>query len=216
MLAAVRGTLLHLHESTAHVLPSGLAGLVLEIVLPAYAVEALAPAVGAEIHLVTRLTLESQTQGASFSPRLIGFPDKQSREFFELLTTVHGLGGRRALRAMALPPSAMAALIVAQDAPALQKLPEIGKKLAQTIITELHEKAALYLDTEITPKASGSPVGRGRTGPIPAHRDALAAFIALGQPPAEAERLLLQALDTLGPSAQEPTADQILAAAFGR
>ncbi len=56
------------------------------------------------ITLTTFQYLESQGQGSSVIPRLVGFQSTAEREFFELFTTVKGIGNRRALRAMAEDP----------------------------------------------------------------------------------------------------------------
>lgn len=210
MLAIIQGTLRALDPPPALVDIAG--GLTLEAHLPPYAIDRLEPLRGQPVTLYTRLTLESQTQGASFAPRLTAFPDAPARAFFELLTTVHGLGGRKALRSMAIPPADYAAAIAAGDATALAKLPEIGKKLAQSIITELHEKVAAYLLELPTRRVDIAAKPAPRRSP--AEHDAIAALIALGQSPAEAERAISAALASL--DAPPTTADQLLALTFGR
>lgn len=61
--------------------------------------------------------------GEGSLPRLIGFEAARDRQFFELFTTVKGIGNRKALKAMAIEPAAIAALIVAKDAKARPNYP---------------------------------------------------------------------------------------------
>ena len=95
---------------------------------------------GVRMSFHTLQYLEAQGQGTSFIPRTIGFGSRREREFFELFTSVKGLGNKRATRALAEEPALIAQGIAARDVKALQRLPEIGKKLAETIILELRDK----------------------------------------------------------------------------
>ncbi|MBC7772968.1 MAG: hypothetical protein H7210_10770 [Pyrinomonadaceae bacterium] len=70
----------------------------------------------APITLYTMEYLEGQGQGTSFIPRLIGFASPAEREFFDLLTTVKGLGNKRTLRALAVEPGAVVQAIIGRDA----------------------------------------------------------------------------------------------------
>lgn len=179
----------------------------LEIMIPAYWADRAAESVGRVVRLHTKLHLESQNQGASFTPRLIGFPSADDRAFFELFTSVKGLGNRRALRAMAIEPAMIAAAISARDARALLKLPEIGKRLAETVIAALHGKLGAL--AAAMPEGVGTIEPRPEGGPA---EEALAALIALGQTRAEAERSVSRALR--GADASGLSADEIVARAF--
>jgi Holliday junction DNA helicase RuvA len=137
----------------------------------------LANKTGQELSFWTFHYLESQSQGASFIPRLIGFLTKQDRAFFELFTSVRGIGNRKALRAMALPVSTIATAIADKDTGILVSLPEIGRRTAETLIVELREKMAPFLDA--TGDRKDSPIveiGHGRIA-----NDALAALLQLGE-----------------------------------
>src|SRR5712671_6350629 len=89
--------------------------------------------------------LEGQGQGTSFVPRVLGFATPREREFFELFTTVKGLGNKRALRALAREPVEIAGAIAEKNTRALQELPEIGKRLAETVIAELTGKVEKFV-----------------------------------------------------------------------
>ena len=148
-------------------------------------------------------------QGSSFVPRLIGFSSSEARAFFELLTTVKGLGARKALRASSLPYSSIAEAIACRDSGLLTALPEIGKRTAETIIAELSGKVDRFLDA--APAALDSPGDAGPPGTGIVMRDAVAALTQLGEPKLHARQLVEQAF------ADDPTietADALVAAAY--
>ncbi len=161
-----------------------------EVLLPAFLGPSLEPKIGQSVRLRTLHYLESQGQGTSFIPRLIGFTHDHQRRFFEAFTTVKGLGYRRALRALAIEPADIAELIVTKNAKGLIALPEVGKRLAETIIAELTGKVDGFLDLSATD-------GIGRIEPRPQRQasrlspvaaDAVEALISLGETRSEAER----------------------------
>lgn len=163
MLARITGTLESLEGNRAVIAhPDGV--LAYEVLVPAYLAGSLAarPDPDAPVTLYTIQYLESLNQGASFIPRVIGFASVREREFFELLTSVKGLGNKRALRAMAAAPGAIARAIADRDHRYLQSLPEIGPKLAELIIHELKSKMDGFMalglsntDLRLNPGGSG-------------------------------------------------------------
>jgi Holliday junction DNA helicase RuvA len=202
MLAHISGTLERIdgHSAIVRLAPLGVS---VEALLPTFLAFRLQDAIGNEISLHTRLELEPHGQSGALTPRLIGFESARQRRFFELFTTVKGVGGRRALRAMAEPPERIARAISDKDAPALQRLPEIGKRLAETIIAELHGKVDDYLN-------DSAPATR-RAPETPARSQAVDALVRLGEPRQQAEVKVLRALE------RDPaldTAEAILAAAL--
>jgi Holliday junction DNA helicase RuvA len=136
-------------------------------------------------------------------PRLIGFGSTEERAFFELLTTVKGLGMRKALRALRLPYRAVARAIATEDLEVLTSLPEIGRRTAQTIVAELGGKVDRFLELKPDETAeSGQPV---------IVRDAVAVLVQLGESKPQARLLIEQAL------ADDPdvsSADDLVAAAY--
>lgn len=201
MISRISGELVSV--SPGRVLLSVGGGLVYELLTPAYLTARLLPRLGEHITLATFHYLEGQGQGSSFLPRLLGFTTDAEREFFELFTTVNGIGYRKGLRALAQEPARVAALIAARDAAGLRQLPEIGPKLAEMIVTELKDKVTPFL-------AAGVEVKPVRL--TPAGDEAVAALIALGEPRPEAERRVARALE------RRPSADSveaILAAVYG-
>lgn len=194
------------------------AGLAYEVLTPAYIAERVASGrfggAGGEDGRITLWTLqylEAQGQGSSFLPRLIGFTSPDERRFFTLFTTVKGLGYRKALRALAEPPANIAAAIQRKDTAALQKLPEIGKRLADTIVAELSGKIAPFLDASLEQTLEAASVAEAKPLAGPAS-EAVDALVALGETRAEAERKVARAIERLEPDAD---ASAIVAAAFG-
>ncbi|MCI8609212.1 MAG: Holliday junction branch migration protein RuvA [Firmicutes bacterium] len=72
---------------------------------------------------------------------LYGFPDKESLELFELLTTVSGIGAKAGMALLsALPPADLRRAIVFEDVKEISKANGIGKKTAERVILELKDK----------------------------------------------------------------------------
>ncbi len=82
--------------------------------------------------------------GGHLTPKLVGFLDPLDREFFEMFTTVPGVGFMRALKCLVRPLNEIALAIERGDAAFLKELPFIGAKTAERIITELRGKMAKF------------------------------------------------------------------------
>lgn len=177
-----------------------------EVLVPAFLAQSLAEQAGQRVTLHTIQSIESPDQGASFVPRIIGFSAAPERRFFELLTTVKGVGTKKALRALAAPVGEVARAITLRDAAALARLPGIGKRLAETIIAELHGKVEAYAGAAIMEQKPGA--ARAEQEPL---QRAIAALVRLGESPLEAERLVRRAMEG---DAGLSTADELVAAAL--
>jgi Holliday junction DNA helicase RuvA len=203
VISRISGVLVSVSDDACEIAPGAERasdGLTYTVMLPAYMAARLEGKSGTRVTLFTRYVLEGVGQGTSFVPRLMGFGSVDDRALFELLTTVKGLGGRRALRAMAIEPMELARAIAEGDTGALVKLPEIGKKLAESIVHELAGKVPGVLLGEAM--VEGKAGGGARNGVLGATaslgvngvrlkragRDAVAALMALGETSAEAER----------------------------
>lgn len=196
------------------VLPGAQAGTsqAFDVLVPAYLRPALEPKVGGLLTLYTIQSLESPDGGSSFTPRLIGFGTPEERRFFELLTTVKGVGTKKALRALAAPVGEVARAITLKDAGALSKLPGIGKRLAETVIAELHGKVEAFASAMVDDpdRGPGTATGAKSAATEPLRR-AVAALVRLGESESEAQRLIRHAME------QEPglsTADELVSAAL--
>jgi Holliday junction DNA helicase RuvA len=216
MISRLTGKLESLEASAAHI-ASADGSFAREVLIPAYVAPSLAPKVGQTVTLITMEYLEGQGQGTSFIPRLLGFQSVRDRDFFELFTTVKGIGNRKALRAMAIEPAQIARAIAERNAGALVKLPEIGKRLAETIIAELSGKVDTYLSEQelrtLEVKSAGVFTAP-RLGPVA--EEAVTALVALGESRAEAERRVALALERAnkGGKSTPKTSDELIAAVF--
>ena len=141
MITRIDGILEQAGEGTVHV---RVGDVTYELLVPACDEAQWMSTVGSRVSLHTLHYLESQGQGASFWPRLIGFREPQDRDFFDLFTSVKGIGMRRALRSIAIPPARIAEAIVVKDTALLMSLPEIGKKTAETMVLELRDKVTSF------------------------------------------------------------------------
>ncbi|MHC5023132.1 MAG: Holliday junction branch migration protein RuvA [Planctomycetota bacterium] len=160
-----------------------------EVLVPACDLEELPEPVGETTYLFTLHYLEAQGQGASFLPRLIGFRTAGQRAFFELFTTVKGVGNRKALRAMVMPHGAIAEAIATKDLDLLVSLPEIGRRTAETIVAELHGKVDGFVEMKpLATEATGAAAASGLV------HDAVAVLVQLGEPRQHARRLAERAL----------------------
>jgi len=195
---------------TAQIEPEG-SPLTYEVLLPAYLAERLRTSVGKPVTLITLQYLEGQGQGTSFVPRLIGFASERDRRFFDVFTTVKGIGNKKALRAMAVEPARIARAIATKDVKALVELPEIGKRMAETIIAELNGKVDSFLSAaEIEQLGHASEIKPLLKGT--AAEEAVDALVALGEQRPEAERKIAKVSARLGAKA---TSDQLVAGVFG-
>ncbi len=187
MISRIEGVLEDVVDGVAEVRVAG-SGLVYEVLVPACDAGDLMMRQGKEIAFVTLHYFESQGQGSHFVPRLIGFSSREQRDFFELLTTVKGIGNRKALRAMQVSHGRMAEAIAAGDAKFLSTLPEIGKRTAESTIVELKGKLDPFLkDPSATRRAlersAVVAVTAVATGPAADAEDVL---VALGEQRAQA------------------------------
>lgn len=213
VICRISGNLESVTPAGAIVEPPG-TGMAHQVLLPAYLAQRFADRTGQPVTFITLEYLESQNQGASFTPRLIGFASTQDRDFFELFTTVKGIGNRKALRALAEEPAVVARAIASRDTSQLQKLPEIGKRMAETIIAELTGKVDGFLSS--TELASLDAAAQIKPGPAsPASDEAIAALVALGQTRPEAERRVSVVLARAAARQNDfKSADDILTAVF--
>jgi Holliday junction DNA helicase RuvA len=205
MISRIEGELIAVADGCAHV---RCGGLTYALFLPAADQQKLTGRIGDTIDLLTLHYLEGQGQGSSFVPRLIGFSCEADRAFFELFTTVKGMGMRKALRALALPFGAVAEAIAARDLDVLKSLPEIGKRTAETIVAELHGKVDRFVELKPAPNAAGDAAGSGRGGLV---HDAVSMLAQLGEPTLTARELVERAL-AADPTIDAP--DTLVAAAY--
>jgi Holliday junction DNA helicase RuvA len=217
MITRLTGVLEQVEGNTGTLAPTG-GGIAYEVLVPTYLAAKLSGRVGQSVTVLTLQYLEGQNQGSSFIPRLIAFASDKDRDFFELFTTVKGIGNRKALRALAVEPAAVARAVAARDVKALTQLPEIGKRMAETIIAELSGKVEAYLSVEELGELevkSGGALPALTIGDV-ASEEAVLALMALGETRADAEEMVLRAAAKLArvKGGTAPSTEAILDAVF--
>ena len=126
---------------------------------------------------------------------LYGFADAAERDWFRLLTTVQGVGAKLALAVLSgLSPRDLVGVIATGDRASLTRLPGVGARIADRLLSELREKAG---GMQVGPVLPAGVSGAG--GGIEA--DALAALSGLGFRRHEAAPVVGAVLERLGEGA---------------
>lgn len=103
-----------------------------------------------------RVVLRVFTQVSQDRIALFGFFDAAERALFDLLITVKNVGPSTAIAILsASSPREIATLIARQDIGGLTKVKGVGKKTAELMVVELHEKCELLV---LSWNAAGHPV----------------------------------------------------------
>jgi Holliday junction DNA helicase RuvA len=126
-----------------------------------------------------------ETQVREDAITLFGFADAAEHDWFRLLRTVQGVGGKVALAILStLTPGELANAIAAQDKASVARANGVGPKLAQRIVTELKDKAA-GMALGAAANLAAFPVAQaGEEGGLV--NDAVSALVNLGYRRAEA------------------------------
>jgi Holliday junction DNA helicase RuvA len=163
-----------------------------EVNVPVTTAERL-PAPGTTVKLHTLVIYREDAQ------TLYGFASAAERDFFRLMIeNVTGVGPKMALTIMSrLSLPSLEAAIRMGDIATLAKCPGIGKKIAERLVVELKAKVG-----GSAPAALAGSLGAGEAGGgANAHRDAVAALVALGYKAADADASVRSAALSLGPEA---------------
>ena len=124
---------------------------------------------------------------------LYGFFDAAERDWFRLLTTVQGVGGRVALSVLSvLSPRDLTAAIAAGDRASLTRVPGVGARLAARLLTELRDKAGAI-------PVAASPAATPSAPPTMAD-DTISALLNLGYRRQEVHPVVTQVIERAGPS----------------
>lgn len=84
--------------------------------------------------------------------RLVGFKRKIEKDFFQLYTSVEGIGYKTALKSLTLPIQKIALAIENNDLATLKKLPHIGSRTAEKMVATLRGRMQKFaLDFEGQP-----------------------------------------------------------------
>ncbi|HLP07531.1 MAG TPA: Holliday junction branch migration protein RuvA [Opitutaceae bacterium] len=190
MIASLRGTLL---STTPLYAVIEVAGVGYEVNVPVTTAERL-PAAGQPAFVHTHVVYREDSQA------IYGFATAAERDFFRLLIEkVSGVGPKVSLALMShLSLPSLQGAIAASDADLLSKCPGIGRKTAERIILDLKDKLGVV--SQIVP--AGAALS-GATVPVAASplADAVAALVALGYKPADADKAVRKAQSALGGTA---------------
>ena len=187
MITSIQGTLAS--ASPLHAIIE-LDGFGYEVNIPVTTAEKL-PATGATVKLHTLVIYREDAQ------TLYGFATPAERDFFRvMIENVTGVGPKVALSIMSrLSLPLLESAIRMGDVATLAKCPGIGKKTAERMVVELRAKVGAAA-------SSGVPGGASAADALPpgenAHRDAVAALVALGYKAADADQSVRRAALTLG------------------
>ena len=194
MIAALRGALERWDDESATAwLDVG--GVSYELIVPVFGSEWMAAQLpGSEIRLFTYYHVSERNP----QPVLIGFPRLVERDFFRKFIEVPDIGPVKAVRALTQPVSEIARAIEAGDTKALQQLPGIGARLAQTIVARLQGK---LLQEALLRDEVGEPSGIAREPEL--RDDAIEALVALQYTRREAEAVVSETMD------RQPTLDDL-------
>jgi Holliday junction DNA helicase RuvA len=167
-------------------------GLFYEVLLPSGLAQRLARRSDLDqrpaITLHTLDYIEGSVGLGNLRPRLLGFTEEMDREFFELLTTVNGLGTKTALQALTLPVAEVARAIEAADARTLAQLPRIGRRMADKVIAEL--KGKVWKFTLLPPGEALAATEPRPAADEPFRREAREILLQVGYRASEAEAVI--------------------------
>ena len=183
-----------------HVILKTSAGIAYEIQVGGYAVHELQALMGAReaVELHTHHYLEGNVATGQLLPRLVGFLSAEERAFFLSFIKVPGISPKSGVRAMSLPPLQIAEAIAAANTVMLTKLPGIGRKKAEQVISTLREEIA---ELQLARDISLTPVEHRDATPL--HGDVMAVLVGqLGYRTPEAENLVERAVASLGADAE--------------
>lgn len=197
MIARLHGTLLESNYTECVV---DVCGVGYEVVIPLSTFDRL-PRTGetVDLHILTQVREDAIT--------LFGFYTPEEKKLFRALVQVSGIGGKLALNilsGMSVPNFCDA--VVNRDVKALSRISGIGKRTAERMVLELHDKLEGF--------GFSAAGGAAPTGNLDNINDAALALEQLGFKH-DAVRKTLQALTAEMPEAEQST-ENLLRAALAR
>ena len=183
MIARLDGTLIE--RDPPHVVVD-CHGVGYDVIVSAYTLASL-PADG------ERVTLRIFTHAMETKLSLFGFLEAQERALFDLLITVKNVGPSTAIAILSgSSPRDMAALIAREDVAGLTRIKGVGKKTAELLVVELHEKCEELMlrwdaDGNLRMPGVARVVRKGKSTGHPMVDEVRVALVGMGWSPNEAE-----------------------------
>lgn len=138
--------------------------------------------VGDEVMLLTHMHVREDAM------LLFGFASELERSLFKELIKVNGIGAKMAIGILsAMSVNDFVGLVEAGDAPALTKIPGVGKKTAERLVIEMRDRLKGWENPAGTASLSKA---MGHSAPTSQAASAVEALISLGYKPAQAEKMV--------------------------
>ena len=147
-----------------------------------------------------RVTLRVFTHATENRIALFGFIDALERALFDLLITVKNVGPSTAIAILGgATPRDIAALIAREDVVGLTRIKGVGKKTAELLVVELHDKCSerlLAWDANGAVRPLAMPAGAGRakrrtSSGNPMVDEVMTALVGMGWSSIEAEEAVV-------------------------
>ena len=168
-------------------------GVGIQVALPARFAASLVVGTHAEIYTTLVVREDSLT--------LFGFDRTNSRDFFDLLQTVSGIGPKVAQSALSIyEPEELASAIASENSAALERIPGLGKKGAQRTVLELKDKVSDLVRTQ----------GSGKSAKAHWRTQLQSALIGLGFTARDAEATIDSVASDLGSKIDETDISELL------
>lgn len=201
MIARIEGTLIEraIGSSTPHVIVD-CGGVGYHVVCSLYTFAALPPD-------GERVALRVFTHATENRIALFGFLEAAERALFDLLITVKNVGPSTAIAILsASSPREIVEWVAREDVPALVRLKGVGKKTAEMIVVELHDKcrellASWQSDSSVALPRATPHAGRGHA----LTDEVKTALVSMGWSMGEAEAAVVDLAVS-----QEATLEQLL------
>lgn len=140
------------------------------------------PGIGETVQLYTHLSIRDDAH------LLYGFVREAERALFRALVRVNGVGPKLALAILSgMEQDQFIRCVMDSDVKALTRLPGVGRKTAERLIVEMHDRFPHWAGEQGDGQATASPSPSRAHDPL---ADAEAALVTLGYKPTEAARML--------------------------
>ncbi len=141
------------------------------------------PETGRQVTLYTHLVVREDAHV------LYAFATESERALFRSLLKVSGVGAKMALAILSgMSAEEFARCVESEDVSALVRLPGIGRKTAERLIVEMRDRLAKLADQAGGVSITSAMQTAGR--PQSVKSDAVAALVALGYKPLDADRMV--------------------------